>query len=182
MTDRYLTLMEGYGWTYYIEAQKILQEPRMKILMKWRNPYDEDANTAERNATNIANEEPSLTVQDGGETDLNSIVRRMGIGDGSVLPAGITETRPEYYGDFTTAPTSLRDALDIVNQAEDAFMSLPASVRRRFSNNPLNLWEWIQDPAHAEEAVEMKLLSRIPVPTPTEVNPPTPLPGVPDTK
>ena len=63
-----------------------------------------------------------------------------------------TETRPaddeqlrEFFVDLD-GPQSLQEALDLVEQADELFASLPAAVREACDNDPLRLAEMAQDP------------------------------------
>lgn len=71
------------------------------------------------------------------EADINTIVRRFGIT--GQMPFGPTGG---MYGDFTGFPTDYLAALEVVDRADAAFMSLPAEVRERFHNNPAELVEF----------------------------------------
>lgn len=155
----------------------------MKTSLTFRHPYDEETNAKIRRETDQDYKgEVSMTVQaPAADLDINGIVKRMGIKDGSIRPGDLGVIDPNYYGDFTNQPTTLKEALDLVNSARDRFMELPAEVRSRFANNPAILFDWIHDPSNLEEATRMGLLqeidgSRPQVPTqPAKVNPPTPL-------
>ncbi|QCQ84702.1 internal scaffolding protein [Blackfly microvirus SF02] len=53
---------------------------------------------------------------------------------------------PQYL-DVSDVP-DLREALAAVDAAQVAFMTLPASVRREFDNDPVKFVEFAQDPAN----------------------------------
>ena len=53
----------------------------------------------------------------------------------------------------------LKHALEIVQQAEEAFMALPAKVRSHFDNDPVKLQQAIQDPTRRSEIASLGLLS-----------------------
>jgi len=58
------------------------------------------------------------------------------------------------YGDFSI----LKDyatALNMVNDAREAFQDLPSKVRNRFENDPGQLIAFLGDPANYEEGVEL---------------------------
>jgi len=77
---------------------------------------------------------------------------------------------PPQYLDVTEVP-DLQNALAIYNQAEQAFMTLPAKVRKEFDNDPVKFVEFAQDrenlPAMQEWglAPPTKLADAIPTPT-----------------
>lgn len=60
------------------------------------------------------------------------------------------------YGDFADVPTYL-EALTIVQQAQEAFEKLPASVRDRFGNSPEKFLEFTSDERNADEMVRLGL-------------------------
>lgn len=103
---------------------------------------------------------PSLTQQSAkDECDINIIVERAKRGaDLSQLSRG-----PGFYGDFTGLP-SYRDALIMVNKANEAFMTLDAQVRKRFDNDPAKLLDFLADDANREEAQKLGLLKPVEVP------------------
>lgn len=101
--------------------------------------------------------EPSLTQQQfQADSDINVLARRFGLVD-SPMPVGSFD--PAYYGDFSDVP-DLRTALDLVNDAKNKFMALPAKLRERFNNQPGRLWEFVNDPENAQEAVRLGLLAQ----------------------
>lgn len=63
-------------------------------------------------------------------TDLSLIISRFLNGDTSALSRGNA-----MYGDFVGIPTSLNDALRVVESAEAQFASLDADIRSRFDND-----------------------------------------------
>ena len=132
----------------------------MKILLPANRQYDQDVKEYAVSQTVIVCEDESLTVQDeDGSTDLNILLKRMGVNDGSVLPATLGITDPAYYGDFTDAP-DLKTALDRIHEAEERFMMLPPQLRERFHNNALEMLQWVQDPRNIDEAIKLKMLIR----------------------
>lgn len=96
------------------------------------------------------------------ECDINVIVERAKRG------ASISNINPRspMYGDFTQLPTDLRDCLVQVKKAEEAFMSLDAAVRKRFSNDPSQLMDFIKDPKNRDEAIKLGLVAAPPEPAP----------------
>lgn len=87
------------------------------------------------------------------EADINkqmALWRRPGVG----VPPRVV---PPSYGDFTNASDYL-EACQRVVDAQEAFNSLPAKVRRRFENSPAQLLDFVADPANTEEAIELGLV------------------------
>lgn len=83
------------------------------------------------------------------ETDINTIVRRFGLlGE---LPTGV---RMPQYGDFDQV-SDYQSALNIIMQADAAFMEFPANVRKRFDNDPQKFLEFVGDPANTDEAIKL---------------------------
>jgi len=139
----------------------------------WRHQYDEQRDAVERAATDITCMDESRTIQDAPDSDINELMRRFGVKDGSILPGQLGNYDPALYGDFTDVP-DLRTALDRTHNAEEAFMMLPAKLRAEFNNNPWQLAEWIHQEGNIDRAVELGLLQkREPAP---ETPKPTPQP------
>lgn len=68
----------------------------------------------------------------------------------------VNEREPQYT-DVSVCP-DYHGALEIVRATEEMFSSLPAELRDRFANDAGMYLAWINDPANAEEAVELGLL------------------------
>ncbi|WNK12416.1 MAG: internal scaffolding protein [Microvirus sp.] len=101
--------------------------------------------------------EESLTQQHFTEAaDLNTIAKRFGLEKG---PLPIAPLDPNAYGDFSNVP-DLRTILDLAHQAKESFNELPPKLRARFNNEPAQLWEFVNDPENADEAVRLGLLKR----------------------
>lgn len=113
------------------------------------------------------NVEPSKTQQGAAhDADINNIAKSFGLSRGPMpIPAEVFD--PAHYIDQEGAPPDLASALNLVREAEQAFARLPADLRRRFADSPAVMWEWLQEPAHAQEAVELGLLvAREPIASP----------------
>lgn len=65
------------------------------------------------------------------------------------------------YGDFPAV--DFLTAMQITAQAQSMFNDLPSAIRERFDNDPAAFLEFAQDPANADEMVEMGLSDQ-PVP------------------
>jgi len=126
----------------------------------WRNQYDHVRDAIEGQLAATKPEGETMTVQHmKDETDLNVIMERYGIGDGSRLPTmDFSKVDPSYYGDFSDA-TDLRTALQRFDEAAERFMQLPAKLRTRFNNNWHELHDWVSNPANLDEAIELKMLT-----------------------
>lgn len=64
------------------------------------------------------------------QTDMSFILKRMALGDTSVLTQ-----KEAMFGDFTSMPKSYAEALQLVIDSEAKFMKLPLDVRNAFDND-----------------------------------------------
>lgn len=95
------------------------------------------------------------------ETDINSIMHKF-------AKTGLVDhvnSIQGAYGDFTTVQ-DYQLHLDQVMAAQEAFMALPAAMRRRFDNDPSHLLAFLSDPANRDEAVALGLVEPPPAPQP----------------
>lgn len=130
--------------------------------IKWRNPYDEDENRFYDDLTTIETPGPSMTLQaPAEEQDINILMKRMGVKDGSRLPRW--EDPSAIYGDFTELPSDPVEAAEFLRLGNNEFMMLPAEVRRNF-DSAAHLYNWLQDSNNRDRAIEMGLLDK-PQPT-----------------
>lgn len=116
-----------------------------------------------------ANGEPekSLTVQSEKDNcDVNLIVEKFE--KTGILPV---MSQSPAYGDVSGA-VDYQTAMNIVINAEKAFMSLDAKIRKEFDNNPGKFLDFIDDPQNADRLVEMGL-REAPLPAPAEPEPKT---------
>lgn len=127
--------------------------------MKWRNPYDEEENAAVNAATAIDfTGDPGMTLQaPAEEQDINVIMKRFGVKDGSALPRW--DTTGAMYGDVSGIPNDAVEAAEILRRGRVAFMTLPATVRREF-DSPEHMHTWLQDPKNADRAIELGILEK----------------------
>ncbi|AJK28314.1 putative minor capsid protein [Eel River basin pequenovirus] len=61
------------------------------------------------------------------------------------------------YGDFSN-PVDYMTALNVVIAAEEMFSSLPASIRKKFDNDPHQFLEFTTNPDNFDEMVELGLV------------------------
>lgn len=89
--------------------------------------------------------------------DINMLMKRFK----KVMPQGFLSQYNNVvggqYGDFSNVP-DYRTALDIVSHAEDAFMTLPAQVRKEFANDPALFLDAINDPKQKSRLQELGLV------------------------
>ena len=117
-----------------------------------RTPYNYDTMEAS-DASGIACPEPTLAQQHArDECDINTIVRRFGLT--GELPNNVRVPR---YGDFT-AVSDYQTAMNMVIEANEAFMQLPAEVRSRFNNDPGALVDFMSDDSNRAEAEKLGLV------------------------
>lgn len=87
------------------------------------------------------------------DADINELVRRFGIT--GKMPEPVLD--PSYYGDVDSI-SDLRSALDVVRDASQRFGALPAAVRKRFHDDPAELFAFLDDGSNRVEAVKLGLL------------------------
>jgi len=118
--------------------------------MEIRRAYDRT-----RTQTPIVGE--SLTSQaHKDECDINRIMLKW-------AKTGTIEHRNTFegqYGDFTDAPGDYHEAMTHVVQANEMFESLPATIRRRFGNDPGAFLDFVQDPSNVESMIDMGLATK----------------------
>lgn len=81
--------------------------------------------------------------------------------------------REPMYLDFTEIPDDLQSTLQMLEDAREAFMTLPASVRRDFDNDPTAFIEYASDPNNIDQMREWGLAKPLEQP-PIAPNPPPP--------
>lgn len=117
----------------------------------FRTPFNYDRDDVSRE-TGLICDDPSLAVQsERDECDINTIVKRFGLT--GELPSGV---RRPSYGDFVGV-SDYREALEVIQQADDSFMTMPADVRARFKNDPALFVDFCSDEANIEEMRKLGL-------------------------
>ncbi len=119
-----------------------------------RTPYNYDPDAAS-NESGLHCEDATLTQQHyKDECDINNILRQFNIT--GLLPEAPLSPR---YDDFTGIG-DYHTALNQVIAAEDEFMSLPATIRARFGNDPAQLIEFLDKPENKDEAIKLGLVKQ----------------------
>ena len=119
-----------------------------------RSAFDYDSDAASEAAGLRCPEEEGMTQQHfAKECDINEIVRRFGLT--GELPENL---KMPVSGDFTGV-SDFQTAMNIVRQAEEEFLRVPAEVRARFANDPGRLMAFLDDPANRDEAVKLGLVN-----------------------
>lgn len=123
--------------------------------MQLRAPYNYDADQASLEAGVSFDHEPSMTQQQfKDETDINTIVRRFGLT--GELPNGINMPRS---GDFTDAP-DFQTAMNLIRQAEEAFLEIPGEIRARFDHDPAKVIAFLEDEKNRDEAIKLGFIEK----------------------
>lgn len=131
---------------------------KVKLLLPFQ--YDTDQISEE---TGLACHDHSLTQQHTAEqTDINFIVQQFT--QTGLLPQ---PTRLPTYGDFSGV-SDFREAMELIQQAEDGFNSLPADVRAYFNNNPADLLDYLDNSPDPQILADLGIADIIQLPEPKE--------------
>lgn len=93
--------------------------------------------------------------------DINKIV-------GRAIKTGFLNhcsTQVPSYGDYSNVP-DYQTSIDIVSKANGQFSALPSEIRKRFDNDPVKFLDFVGDIKNKEEAMEIGLIPKPPVPPP----------------
>lgn len=100
------------------------------------------------------NNEPSMTDQQfKDDCDVNFIVNKF-------TKTGHLTHLAKFqgmYADVSAIP-DLAEAMQIVSTAQTAFDTLPAELRSRFGNSPVNMVEFVNDVNNKDEAIKLGLI------------------------
>jgi phage internal scaffolding protein len=72
------------------------------------------------------------------------------------------------YGDFSEV-ADYREALDLVRDAQEEFMSVPSDIRKKFDNDPGKFYEFVSNPDNKEELKTMGFIETPDVGKPSSV-------------
>lgn len=121
----------------------------------FRSGFNYDGDAVSRETALSCDPEGSVTQQQfRDECDINEIVRRFGLT--GKLPEN---PRMPVSGDFTGI-SDYQSAVNMVLNAEAAFMEFPADVRERFNNDPQKMMEFISLEKNRDEAIRMGLVPK----------------------
>lgn len=127
-----------------------------------RSAYNYDADKASVES-GLECPDDSLAVQSAEEeANINTIVRRFGIS--GQLPDQVAMPQS---GDFTNLP-DFHTAMNLVRQAQEEFVRVPAEIRARFSNDPQKFMTFFEDPANYDEALKLGLVNARPPSAPAD--------------
>ena len=108
---------------------------------------------ARRKRVYTINNEPSMTDQSqADDCDVNLVMNRvLKTRDESIL-----KRKQGFYAEVSEF-RDLGTHLMQVQEAQEAFMALPAELRRKFNNNPVEMIEFLDDPSKIEESITLGL-------------------------
>lgn len=90
------------------------------------------------------------------EADINSIIARARK-TGVLVDPLISRTRTPMFGDFSEIKT-FQEAEQLYIDVVNRFEAMPATIRRKFDNNPGKFVEWINKPENIEEAAKLGIV------------------------
>lgn len=122
----------------------------MEKEMKFSHTYTPNK---DRFRPSTVNEEPTLTQKsDAKDADINVIMAKYK--KTGQLPKVLLEP---MYGDFSEMP-DYRASVTAIQQAEEAFLQVPAKIRAQFGNDPGEFIKFATDPNNKDKLKEMGLL------------------------
>lgn len=92
--------------------------------------------------------------------DINNIVKQFH--KTGILPEN---NKTPIYGDFSNIP-STEEAFDIAHKAQEAFMLLPANLRKLIDNDPSQLSKFMLEEKNYDACVQYGLFDKKPEPEP----------------
>lgn len=114
-----------------------------------RNPYNYDSDEVST-LTGLECKDESLTSQEFlQESDINYIAEKF-IRTGEAPQVLNLPTSGDFTGIF-----DFQSAMNLIVQAKQEFMALPAKTRTRFNNDPAELLEFVADRDNYDEAVKL---------------------------
>lgn len=128
----------------------------MKIeipFLRTENNYDRNKASIESGLKCLDESKTKQSFKE--ETDINTIVRNFGLT--GELPN--RNMRPPQYGDYSEV-VDFKTAMDAVAAADQAFMQLPAQMRKRFGNDPQELLEFLENDENRAEAEKLGLVPK----------------------
>lgn len=115
-----------------------------------------------RDVTTPVGDETMTRQEMADECDINKIMARYEkVGANPLMN---NNNRVPMYLDLTATPGDLMVAMEQLRQADDAFMRLPAHVRREFDNDAMRFVEYASDAGNLERLREWGLAEPAPAP------------------
>lgn len=100
---------------------------------------------------------PTMTRQEHAEEcDINVLMQRYDKAGAMPMMFPGNSATPQYF-DATQLPQDLQGVMQFMMEAENAFMQLPASVRKTFENDPVKFVEFASDNANIDKMREWGL-------------------------
>lgn len=116
---------------------------------------------------------PSMTRQEfADECDINNLMKQY---EGHDIGAIMRQVNPPSYVDFAEMPQDLLGYMELMKNAEAAFMTLPASVRREFDNSPVAFVDFASDRKNLDQMRTWGLAPPAEAPTAQEGAEPPPV-------
>lgn len=117
--------------------------------MEMRKAYDESQGS---NKTIVEYGETRTHQSMKSECDVNRIMDRY-------QKQGVVTHLNRYQGSYVDLPagSDYLEAMVAVRNAQEAFESLPSSLRNQFGNNPAAFLDFVQDPENTDRLVKMGL-------------------------
>lgn len=121
-------------------------------------PFNYDTN-GDGDSSGLKCEDPTLAQQSAAaEADINTIVRRFHLS--GVLPQGVdVPVFQDFEGIF-----DYQSAMNVIRQADEGFMRMPADVRARFDNDAHRFVAFVSDDVNRAEAEKLGLVLKPVVP------------------
>lgn len=97
---------------------------------------------------------PTMTQQNfKQECDINHILKKY-------QKTGIIEHANRFQGNYTdlSEVADFQTACNIVIEAQEAFNSLPSSIRKQFSNDPQEFLSFVENPENHDSMIQMGLI------------------------
>lgn len=112
------------------------------------------------------NNEPSQTQQHfANEVNINDIMRKYSQ-TGYLTDPTKRASRQAIFGTSVDQNMSYHDMQVKLQEIDEEFMQIPANIRKRFKNDPMELMKFLNDP---ENRVEAQKLGLIPCPEPEHI-------------
>lgn len=128
------------------------------MTIKWRSQWadnDDEDKIAKTTALDFTGTTTIVDQEAAEDTDINVIMKRFGVKDGSALP--YWDDPKGIYGDISQFPQDPTELANIMLEGQRRFMGLPANVRQRYPS-PEALFEFLSNDDNHREARELGLL------------------------
>lgn len=104
---------------------------------------------------------PTMTKQEfKTECDINVIMDSFQVMHTPLIDPMVQRSGEPIFGDFSEIP-NLQEAQNKLIEAENLFMQLPSSIRKRFNNDPVSFVDFCQRPENENEMRELGILPKL---------------------